>query len=155
MIQRLILICAMAIILLGMMLSASLSAQTDIREFRSCTQCGMDRKAYGFSRMMIVYKDGGKAGVCSLHCAVTEMNEHKESIVISILVADRNSHEMIEAGKASWVVGGNKRGVMTKIPKWAFETNAAAQSFVDSNGGKITSWDRVLLAAREEADSLQ
>jgi copper chaperone NosL len=44
-------------------------AQEDIKEHRDCIYCGMDRKAYGFSRMLIRYDDGTAVGVCSVHCA--------------------------------------------------------------------------------------
>jgi copper chaperone NosL len=128
-------------------------AGNDIDEHRSCSYCGMDRKVYGYSRMMVIYENGSRVGVCSLHCAVTEMNEHKGRAVTSLLVADRNSHEMIDAKKAFWVVGGRKRGVMTQNPKWAFATKEAAQSFLNSFGGKLTNWEIALLAAREDAAS--
>lgn len=126
-------------------------AANDIDEYRSCNFCGMDRKAYGYSRMMVIYQDGGRVGVCSLQCAVTEMNEHRERAVTSLLVADRSSHAMIDAEKAVWVIGGSKRGVMTPNPKWAFLTRDAAQSFIGSYGGTIANWEATLRAARQEA----
>jgi nitrous oxide reductase accessory protein NosL len=49
------------------------------------------------------------------------------------------------------IVGGSKLGVMTQNPKWAFATKEAAQSFIDSNGGNLASWEATLLAAREDA----
>jgi nitrous oxide reductase accessory protein NosL len=143
-------ICFLVLVLLSIAVTVVV-AGNDIDEYRSCSQCGMDRKAYGYSRMVITYDNGSRVGVCSLHCAVTEMNEHKVSAVKSLLVADRNSRALVEAEKAFWVVGGSKRGVMTQNPKWAFATKDAAQSFVNSNGGRITGWDAVLLAAREDA----
>ena len=129
-------------------------AQDDIKEHRSCSVCGMDRKAYGYSRMLIVYQDDSQTGVCSLHCAVTELDSKKGRPVKSILVADRNTRPLIDSEKAIWVIGGKKRGVMTQRAKWAFGTKDAAQAFVDSYGGKITNWDAALLAAREDAASL-
>lgn len=126
-------------------------AQDDIEKHRSCTVCGMDRKAYGYSRMLIVYEDGSRTGVCSLHCAVEELAARKEPQVKSILVADRDSRTLIDADKAIWVMGGRKRGIMTGLPKWAFATGDAARSFVEANGGKIVSWPEALAAAREEA----
>lgn len=130
---------------------AVVMAENDIDEFRSCNHCGMDRKIYGYSRMLIMYENGSRIGTCSLHCAVVEMNEHKAGAVKSLLVADRNSHVLIDAEKAFWVIGGSKRGVMTLKPKWAFATKDAAQSFVESKGGKIISWEAALLAARDDA----
>ncbi|KAB0670432.1 NosL family protein [Oryzomonas sagensis] len=131
-------------------LAAPAPAQDDIREHRSCTTCGMDRKAYGYSRMLIHYRDGGRAGVCSLHCAVTELDANKRRPVTSILVADRDTRLLIDAGKAIWVIGGRKRGVMTQRPKWAFGTEAAARSFIAANGGTTANWAEALAAAQGE-----
>lgn len=125
-------------------------AQEDIREHRSCTFCGMDRKAYGYSRMLILYRDGGRTGVCSLHCAVTELEARRERPVKSILVADRDTRQLIDSGKAVWVIGGKKRGVMTQKPKWAFGTETAARSFMAANGGSIASWAEARASALEE-----
>jgi len=143
-------ICLLALALLGIAVAVGM-AGNDIDEIRSCSYCGMDRKAFGYSRMMIVYNNGSHVGVCSLHCAVTEMIENKGIKVKSLQVADRNSHALIDAEKAFWVVGGSKRGVMTQNPKWAFATSESAQTFVKSYGGKMTSWDDALQAACDEA----
>jgi hypothetical protein len=111
----------------------------------------MDRKAYGFSRMLIVYEDGGEVGICSLHCAVVELDAGKGRTVKTLFVADRDTRKLVEAKKATWVIGGSKRGVMTPLAKWAFETRGAAEAFIASYGGKIVSWEEALAAAREDA----
>lgn len=128
----------------------SARADDDIQEHRSCVRCGMDRKAYGYSRMLISYRDGGKSGVCSLHCAVSELASHPERTVASMLVADRDTRLMIDPEKAFWVMGGKKRGVMTGQPKWAFDTEAAARAFIADNGGVMASWTETVAAARSE-----
>lgn len=130
---------------------ALVAAGNDIDEYRSCSNCGMDRKAYGYSRMLVNYKDGTSVGTCSLHCAVTDIDTQKGRDAASLLVADRDTRSLISVEKAFWVIGGKKRGVMTQRAKWAFTTKEAAQSFVDAYGGKISDWDAVLLAAREDA----
>lgn len=128
-------------------------AQDDIAEHRSCSQCGMDRKAYGYSRMLLRFEDGGQVGVCSLNCAVIELDQNKKRAVKSLLVADRESHKLIDADKAFWVMGGNKRGVMTKRPKWAFAGKDASQAFIKAHGGTLATWDEVMRAAREDSAS--
>lgn len=142
--------CFVALALLSIVVSA-VFAGSDIDKYRSCSGCGMDRKAYGYSRMVVSYRDGSTVGVCSLHCAVTDMDADKGRDAASLLVADRDSRLLIDAEKAVWVMGGRKRGVMTRRAKWAFATREAAQSFVNSNGGQIVSWDAALQAAREDA----
>jgi nitrous oxide reductase accessory protein NosL len=126
-------------------------AGDDIDTHRSCAFCGMDRKAYGFSRMLILYEDGVEAGVCSLHCAVIELDTNKDRKVRALLVADREERNLIPAETAFWVLGGSKRGVMTQRPKWAFRTMAAAENFVRTYGGTVITWNEALAAAREDA----
>jgi copper chaperone NosL len=151
--QGKVVICYILLALL-LIAGAAAYAQEDLSEHRNCVQCGMDRKAYGYSRMLIVYEDGSKVGVCSLHCAVIDLNASGRKVK-SLQVADRNTRSLIDAETAVWVMGGKKKGVMTQRPKWAFSDKAAAQDFVGSNGGTIVSWADVLAAAREDANLTQ
>ena len=125
-------------------------AQSDIDEHRSCSQCNMDRKAFGYSRMLVQYQDGAAVGVCSLHCAVVEIDANKTRAVKTLLVADRDTRDLLEAEKAVWVKGGKKRGVMTQRPTWAFSTKAAGEAFIRQYGGEIATWNEVLADARQE-----
>jgi copper chaperone NosL len=128
----------------------ALSAQEDITAHRSCIHCGMDRKAYGFSRMLVHYDDGSSVGACSLRCVVVELDANPGRTVKMILVADRTERTLIDAMKAVWVMGGVKRGVMTSRPKWAFSSLASAEAFVGNYGGAVVTWDVALAAARED-----
>jgi nitrous oxide reductase accessory protein NosL len=128
----------------------SAHAGDDIKACRECNSCGMDRKVYGYSRMLIVFYDGAELGVCSLHCAVTKLNELKNRKVKNLLVADRDTQQLVEAEKAIWTIGGKKRGVMTQRPKWAFATKEAAKAFTAANGGTIVTWQETLAAAHED-----
>ena len=128
----------------------SVSAQSDIDEHRDCPYCGMDRKAYGYCRMLIQYEDGAEVGVCSLHCALVELDANPGRKVKALLVADRTTRSLIDATKAVWVMGGKKGGVMTKRAKWAFESKDGADKFIAAYGGKILTWDEVLAAARDD-----
>lgn len=125
-------------------------AQDDIQRHRACANCGMDRKAYGYSRMLIGFRDGSSVGVCSLHCAVVELDRKPEREVASLHVADRETRRLIDAQTATWVLGGRKPGVMTKQPKWAFATPAGAEAFVKANGGAVVPFANAVAAARAE-----
>jgi nitrous oxide reductase accessory protein NosL len=138
---------------IGLLLCLSWTAAfagDDIDTHRSCDFCGMDRKAYGFSRMLIRYVDGTEGGVCSLHCAVIELDANKDRAVKALLVADRDTRTLIDAEEAFWVMGGSKRGVMTQRPKWAFPSKIAAEAFIAEYGGKIVPWAEALAAARDD-----
>lgn len=143
-------ICLASMILLAGCCGFSF-AEDDIAAQRSCSYCGMDRKAYGYSRMVVVYEDGSRIGVCSLHCAVTEMNAAGKRKVQALLTADRDTRALIDASQAYWVIGGRKKGVMTQRPKWAFATQTGANAFIAANGGVLTDWQAVLAAAGEDA----
>jgi copper chaperone NosL len=147
--QRLVALGILAVVLFCITVSGTF-AQSDIEDHRSCAHCGMDRKAYGYSRMLIRYEDGTMVGVCSLHCAVVELEENQGRTVKTLLVADRDTRTLIDAEKAIWVMGGKKRGVMTQLPKWAFHSKDGAEAFIKTNGGKIVSLEEALAAAREE-----
>jgi len=125
-------------------------AADDIDEHRSCVHCGMDRKAYGFSRMMVYYTNGTATGVCSLRCTVVELDANTNRTVKAIFAADRTERTLIDAEKAVWVMGGAKRGVMTDRPKWAFATRASAEAFIERYDGAIITWNEALAAARED-----
>lgn len=130
--------------------TAQAQGQDDISRHRECSECGMDRKAYGFSRMLVTFASGKEVGVCSLHCAVLVMDKNKGETVKELLVADRNTHELIAAESATWVVGGKKRGVMTMRAKWAFKEKSAAEDFIKEYGGEIVPWEDALAAARAD-----
>jgi len=139
----------------GLLLAAGAlaSGQEDLPLHRECSYCGMDRKAYGFSRALVRYQDGSEVGTCSLHCAVTELDAHSDKALKALLVADRDTHQLLDAATASWVMGGRKRAVMAARPKWAFATPEAAAAFVRDHGGEVIDWPRALAAAREDVAS--
>jgi len=131
---------------------ATVFAQTkeDIQKHPSCKYCGMDREKYGHSRMLVEYEDGTSLGTCSLHCMAVELAIHIDKTPKAILVGDYNSKTLVDAEKASWVIGGNKVGVMTKRPKWAFEKKDDAETFIKENGGEPAAFDIVMKAAYED-----
>jgi len=147
---KLVIVLCLAFVAAFGVRSAALAAD-DIAAHAFCDNCGMDRKAFGYSRMLLRFADDSEIGVCSLNCAVIEMDKHQEKSVQALLVADRDSRVLSEASKAFWVMGGDKRGVMTKRPKWAFTEKGSAEKFVKEHGGKLVDWDTVLAAAREDA----
>ena len=130
--------------------SAAAIAADKVENPKTCKQCGMDRVAFAYSRMLIVYADGTTAGTCSLNCAAVEMKENKGKQVKSLKVADYNSRKLIDARTATWVIGGGRSGVMTEVPKWAFVKKDDAQKFVKEYGGRVSTFDESLnLALRE------
>lgn len=137
----------MAIVLLA---CAQTEKENDINLHKSCKHCSMDREKFNYSRMLIEYEDGTSVGFCSIHCAAVELNQNKGKKVRSLLVADYTTKKLTDASAATWVVGGKQPGVMTSVAKWAFKEAEDAQKFVKENGGKISSFDEAMKAAKDE-----
>jgi nitrous oxide reductase accessory protein NosL len=122
----------------------------DIQKHPSCKYCGMDREKFNYSRMLTIYSDGSQFGSCSIHCTAIDLVVSMDKTPTSIQVADYNSKNLIDAEKASWVIGGKKPGVMTKVAKWAFVKPEEAQAFVAENGGKTATFDDAMKATFED-----
>ncbi len=147
--ERIIIFIMMCLLFTGV----AAAATETIENPKVCTQCGMDRAASARSRMLLVYDDGTKVGVCSLHCAAEEIKHNKGKQLKSLMVADYSSKELIDVKTASWVVGGRMNGGMNSPAKWAFAKEEDARKFVKENGGEITTFDLALKAANEELES--
>jgi len=115
----------------------------------SCKHCGMDRTKFAHSRMIVAYTDGSSSGTCSINCVITDMKNNKKEVKF-FQVADYNTRKLIDARTATWVVGGSKKGVMTKVAKWAFAEKTDANAFIKANGGKLTTFDETLKAAEKD-----
>jgi nitrous oxide reductase accessory protein NosL len=134
------------------LLACALAGATDLVEGPpSCKQCGMDRTANARSRVLITYDDGTTAGLCSIHCAAEDMKQNAGKQVKSIMVADYGTKELTDARSATWVIGGEEKGVMTSEPKWAFAKAEDAHKFVAGKGGRIATFDEALKAAQAES----
>ena len=129
------------------------SAQEDIQNHPSCKHCGMDRMKFAHSRMLIEYDDGTTVGTCSIHCTAVDIGLNKDKTAKTIMVGDYDSKELIDAKTAFWVIGGTKRGVMTKRAKWAFQKKEDAEKFIAENGGELANFEQALKAAQEDLSS--
>jgi copper chaperone NosL len=123
-------------------------AQEDTNSHAVCKYCNMDRKAFGYSRMLIDYMGGTSAGTCSLHCTVLDLTTNITLVPCRIRVGDYTSKKLIDAMDAHWVVGGDKSGVMTPRAKWAVENKAEA--FTREHGGQLATFFEALAAAYED-----
>ncbi len=125
-------------------------AQGDLQKHPSCKYCGMDRGDFAHSRVFIEYDDASTVGICSIHCAAVELALNIDKTPKAIQAGDYNSKALIDAEKAFWIIGGNKMGVMTKRPKWAFEKKEEADTFIKDNGGELAAFDIVMKATYED-----
>ena len=130
--------------------SALAQGQEDVQRHPSCKHCGMDREHFAYSRMLVQYSDGSEVGTCSIHCLAVELIVNLNRIPQTIEAADYNKKTLVDAEKASWVIGGDKPGVMTKRPKWAFEKKSDAEAFIQANGGSPATFEESMRASYED-----
>lgn len=125
-------------------------AQDDIQKQPKCKYCGMDRKTFSHSRMVIEYNDGSAVGTCSIHCAAVDLALNIDKTPKAVMVGDYNTKALIDAERATWVLGGSKMGVMTRNAKWAFLQRGDAEKFIAKNGGKMATYDDAMKASYED-----
>jgi len=124
--------------------------ENDIEKFLKCPYCGMDRKMFHHSRMLVHYSDDLADGTCSLHCASISLSLNVDREPKGIYVADNAAADpkpLIEVGKANFLVGSSIKGVMTKRSKVAYGSAEAAKASQVTNGGELADFDKTLLAA--------
>ena len=112
-----------------------------------CPECGMTLPMF-YKTNHAAHVNGHTKQYCSIHCVVEDMN--KGSKLEDIQVVDTNSLKFIDANKAFYVVGSNKKGTMSMVSKYAFSSKADAEAFAQANGGKVTDFKGALEAAKAD-----
>ena len=128
--------------------------EDDITKAPKCPYCGMDRKQFHHSRMVVHYSDDLYDGTCSLHCAAISLSVNLDRDPKALWVADNAAagdiKPLIEVDRASFLIGSSLKGVMTKRSKVAYGNADAAKAAQAANGGEIGNFDQALLAAHTD-----
>ena len=123
----------------------------DIAKYPKCPYCGMDRKQFHHSRMVVHYADDLADGTCSLHCAAISLSlnidRDPKALWVGDNAAEGDTKPLVEVDKASFLVGSKLPGVMTARSKVAYGNADAAKASQAANGGELTDFDGALLAA--------
>ncbi|MBV6475419.1 MAG: nitrous oxide reductase accessory protein NosL [Rhodocyclaceae bacterium] len=123
----------------------------DIDKYKKCPYCGMDRKQYHHSRMLVHYSDDLADGTCSLHCAAISLSLNVDREPKALWVGDNAAagdvKPLVEVDKATFLVGSRVPGVMTANSKVAYGSEEAAKAAQAANGGELVKFDQALLAA--------
>ncbi len=123
----------------------------DIAKHPKCPYCGMDRKQFHHSRMLVHYADDRADGTCSLHCAAISLSlnidRDPKALWVGDNAAEGDTKPLVEVDKASFLVGSKLPGVMTARSKVAYGHVDAAKASQAANGGELTDFDGALLAA--------
>jgi nitrous oxide reductase accessory protein NosL len=125
--------------------------QNDIEKYPKCPYCGMDRKQYHHSRMLIHYSDDLADGTCSLHCSALSLSLNVDREPKAIWVGDNAAagdvKPLVDVDKASFLVGSKIPGVMTANSKVAYGTEEAAKGAQAAQSGELVKFDQALLLA--------
>lgn len=123
----------------------------DIEKYSNCPYCGMDRKKFHHSRMLIQYSDDLADGTCSLHCGAISLSLNVDRDPKALWVGDNadmgDIKPLVEVDTASFLIGSKIPGVMTANSKVAYGNEAAAQAAQTALGGEVVKFDQALLAA--------
>jgi copper chaperone NosL len=125
-------------------------AQEDTQTNPNCKYCGMNRQQFAHSRMLVEYDDKSFMAACSIHCVAIDLSVNIDKTPKTLQVGDFNTKKLIDAESATWIIGGNKPGVMSKRAKWAFEKKEDAETFVKEHGGTIATFDEAMKASYED-----
>lgn len=125
--------------------------ENDIEKYANCPYCGMSRRQFHHSRMLVHYSDDIADGVCSLHCAAISLSLNVDRAPKAIWVGDNADSAavkpLVDVDKATFLVGSSISGVMTHRSKVAYGNASAAKTSQAANGGELMDFDRALLAA--------
>ncbi len=125
--------------------------ENDIAKYPRCPYCGMDRKQFHHSRMLVQYSDDLADGTCSLHCAAISLSLNIDREPKAMWVGDNAAagdvKPLVEVDKATFLVGSKIPGVMTANSKVAYGTEDAAKAAQAAQGGELAKFDQALLAA--------
>jgi nitrous oxide reductase accessory protein NosL len=123
----------------------------DIEKYPKCPYCGMDRKQFHHSRVLIHYSDDLPDAACSLHCAAISLSINVDRDPKVVWVADNGVEgaikPLVEVDKAIFLVGSQIKGVMTTRSKVAYSSKDAGKAAESASGGELVDFDQALLAA--------
>lgn len=125
--------------------------ENELAKYPKCPYCGMDRKKWHHSRHLIQYDDNLVDGTCSIHCLAISLTLNLDRGPKAIYAADFGSQDkikpLVDAEKASYLIGGKTKGTMTMKSKMAFSDKVVAKRTQETIGGAIGLFDDALRAA--------
>ncbi|MDD3855119.1 MAG: hypothetical protein A3J96_05230 [Sulfurimonas sp. RIFOXYC2_FULL_36_7] len=134
----------------GMFQSVQENEATLVQEGKNknyCSRCGMDLVKYYKTSHSATHNDT-QYQYCSIHCFEDHLGEGVT--LKNPKVVDVKSLKFIDATKAYYVVGSQKRGTMSKISKYAFANEEEAKKFQGEFGGEIMDFNKALEVAKKD-----
>lgn len=125
--------------------------ENELKKYPKCPYCGMDRTQYHHARHLVQYADDLVDGTCSIHCLAISLAINLDREPKAIYAPDNASPDaikpLIEVGQASYLIGGDLPGVMTKRGKTAYGSKEAALAAQARHGGEVGDFAAALHAS--------
>lgn len=125
--------------------------ENEFEKYPRCPYCGMVRKAYSFSRHLIVYSDDAVDGTCSIRCAAVSLALNLDRMPKTIYAGDAGSDAeikpLVDVANATYLIDPKIPGTMSPVSKFAYAEKARAEAAAAVNGGTMTDFDGALRAA--------
>lgn len=125
--------------------------ENELKKYPKCPYCGMDRTQYHHARHLVHYADDLVDGTCSIHCLAISLAINLDREPKAIYAPDNASAEavkpLINVDQATYLIGGNLPGVMTKRGKTSYGSREAALAAKDKHNGEIGDFSAALTAS--------
>jgi nitrous oxide reductase accessory protein NosL len=123
----------------------------DIEKYPKCPYCGMDRRYNHRARMLIHYGNDVPDPLCSIHCAAISLALNltldPKAIYVGDNAVESDPRPLVEVGQATFLVGSDLPGVMTRNSKVAYGSAAAARAAQKEHGGQLADFRQTLRIA--------
>ena len=117
-----------------------------------CPVCGMSIKKFYKTSHTSKLTNGEPRQYCSIRCLAVDMQDNKINID-SINVVDVDTNKLIKAKIATYVVGSDVRGTMSKVSKLAFLDAEVAEDFNMEHSGEILNFLETLEIVKKSLNS--
>lgn len=123
--------------------------ENEFDKYPRCAYCGMMRKAFSYSRHLIVYDDDTVDGTCSLHCAAISLSLNMDRGPKTIYAGDNSSAEeikpLVDVDQATYVLDPSIPGTMAKVSNWAYSDRTSAEVAAEGkDGAELTDFNGAL-----------
>ena len=128
----------------------------DLDKYPKCPYCSMDLRANHRTRMLVHYSNDLPDATCSIHCTALSLANNlfldPKIIWAGDNASDAEPRPLIDAAKATFLVGSDLPGIMTWNSKYAYGSAEAAAAAQKAHGGQLMSFRQALKVTYNDMD---
>jgi copper chaperone NosL len=122
----------------------------ELEKYPRCKYCGMDRKQFHRSRVLVHYQDDSVEGTCSVRCLgvslIQNLGRDSKALYVADFASTLEPRPLTDALQAIYLIGGEFPTAMTRRPKTAFAHRDDAVQARIAKGGELADFEQMLLA---------